>query len=443
MDSASMCEASPDVAGPSYPAHSAFCGNFYVSQNVDSETLHQTYVPKWNVTNDSALNDPDVCRVARQTCLSSKVRLRLEHKLRGGKKFEGKCAMQADLLKEKDAEIASLKAQLSQKEAKAVKAIRLRGQEQNSALEEEKSVLERKVVALEFANATKVAELASLTAQTAKLTQDLSELGLSCDELSVKASSLEAERDRLISQVSLLEGTCSELRDEVLDEEFYPRFLTTIAGWRWILCRGLRLVVVKCLQSPKYLAALGGAIGRAIDKGMQDGLTAGIDQGRWEEVFLMLLHTTFPRKLIMSSLQTSFVSRFPSFSHLESQKDASIADIMCLVHLEGLAAEFPEATQLQPSPEQLMLPIHRLEDQVVIGETSLSFSLDVVHSRAQRIRGGAASQRLSISDAMVPLIEPLFAKNLVGEASTSGVLVVVAATTALSTNFVEANFFLR
>ncbi|GJZ91055.1 hypothetical protein Tco_0662982 [Tanacetum coccineum] len=252
-------------------------------------------------------------RAARQTCLSSEVKLWLEHDLKDKKKLEGKCSWQAGLLKEKDAEIASLKAQLSLKEAEVAEAIRLCGQvatieavevartnelnglkERNSALEEEKGVLENKVVALESADATKVTELASLTAQTAKLTQDLSELGLSCDELSVKASSLEAERDRLISQMSLLEGTCFELHDEVsgyrlfkeqidvvqdeqvkvisdkvagldaeligmalhLDEEFYPRFFTTIVGQRWILGRGLRLVVVKCLQSPEYLVAL-------------------------------------------------------------------------------------------------------------------------------------------------------------------------------------------
>ncbi|GJU98108.1 hypothetical protein Tco_1327379 [Tanacetum coccineum] len=51
--------------------------------------------------------------------------------------------------------------------------------------------------------------------------------------------------------------------------------------------------------------------------------------------------------------------------------------LMGLLHLEGPAAETPEAIQLQPSPKQLMLPIHRLENQVVIGETSLSFSVDV------------------------------------------------------------------
>ncbi|GJU44529.1 hypothetical protein Tco_1201795 [Tanacetum coccineum] len=50
--------------------------------------------------------------------------------------------------------------------------------------------------------------------------------------------------------------------------------------------------------------------------------------------------------------------------------------------------------------------------------------------------------RLSFSDVMVPLIEPLSAENLVGEASTSGVPAVVAATTALSTTFVQASFVL-
>nr|GEW80454.1 hypothetical protein [Tanacetum cinerariifolium] len=82
---------------------------------------------------------------------------------------------------------------------------------------------------------------------------------------------------------------------------------------------------------------------------------------------------------------------------------------MCLLHLEGPAAKAPEASQLQPSPKKLMLPIHYLEEQL-----------------------------LSISDALVPLIELLSAENLVGEASTSGVPV-TATTTALSTTFIQAS----
>nr|GEX73751.1 hypothetical protein [Tanacetum cinerariifolium] len=65
-----------------------------------------------------------------------------------------------------------------------------------------------------------------------------------------------------------------------LDEEFYPHFLTTIAGRRWIISCGFRLAVMKCLQSSKYVAALGTAIGLAIDKGIQTELVTGIDHGK-------------------------------------------------------------------------------------------------------------------------------------------------------------------
>ncbi|GKG41684.1 hypothetical protein Tco_0473435, partial [Tanacetum coccineum] len=38
--------------------------------------------------------------------------------------------------------------------------------------------------------------------------------------------------------------------------------------------------VVKCLNSNEYMEALGHAFGRAIEKGMQEGLAAGIEHGQ-------------------------------------------------------------------------------------------------------------------------------------------------------------------
>ncbi|GKF07914.1 hypothetical protein Tco_0042138, partial [Tanacetum coccineum] len=107
--------------------------------------------------------------VARQTCLSAEVRMQTKHILREKKKLEGRCARQADLVKEEDVEIANLKAPLSLKEAEAAETIRLRGQV---------SVAEA-VEAVRVAASAKEAECASLSAQTAKLTQDLSDLQLS------------------------------------------------------------------------------------------------------------------------------------------------------------------------------------------------------------------------------------------------------------------------
>nr|GEX11331.1 hypothetical protein [Tanacetum cinerariifolium] len=77
-----------------------------------------------------------------------------------------------------------------------------------------------------------------------------------------------------------------------LEEKFYSHLLITISVRRWLLTRGLKLVVLKCLNFPEYLTALGSAISRDIEKGMQSGLSVGIDHGKacrsLEDQFLYL-----------------------------------------------------------------------------------------------------------------------------------------------------------
>ncbi|GKG21230.1 hypothetical protein Tco_0383825, partial [Tanacetum coccineum] len=65
-----------------------------------------------------------------------------------------------------------------------------------------------------------------------------------------------------------------------LEEKFYPHLLNTNSGRRWLLTYGLKLVIVKCLNFQEYLLAMGAAISCANEKGMQDGLSAGIDHGK-------------------------------------------------------------------------------------------------------------------------------------------------------------------
>ncbi|GKA64020.1 hypothetical protein Tco_0763626 [Tanacetum coccineum] len=442
-----------DVAGPSQPVGTELsAGSFYVSQDMDPETLWQVYIPKWNVINDFVLDDLNIFlgmidHLAPPRFFSQLRGMDYEQLLA---KFSVGTARQ-----ERDVEIASLKAQLSLKEAEAAEAIRLSGQvamveaveaaraSELNDLKERNAALERQVVALESAVVSKDVELASSNAQVAKVTQDLSSLQLSYDELSIKAASLEFKKDKLVDQT-----TCSGLRDEVMgyklfkeqveamqdeqvkalgdrvaaidsdlmemalhmDEEFYPRYLTTIVGRRWIFSCGLKLVIMKCLQSPEYLATLGGVIGRAIDTGMQDGLAAGIDHGKARRGLVnVVAYNSFAEADYVVAINALRAMDFTLLAQLESRKDASMADIMDLLCLEGPAAETPEASQLQPSPEQLMI-----------------------------IRGDDAACRLSLKDAMVPLIEPLSVKSLTGEASTSGVPA-IAMTTGLSTTFIQAD----
>nr|GEX43562.1 hypothetical protein [Tanacetum cinerariifolium] len=239
-----------------------------------SETLHQVYVPKWNVTNDSSLDDPDV-------------RLRLEHKLKGRRKFEGKCAMQADLLKEKDAKIASLKERLSLKEVEVVEAIHLHGQ----------------VFTVEATEAARVAELNSLKEQTTTLegqVMALESAARSCEELIIKDASLESEKDKLTDQVYVLETTCSGLYDQVLGYELFKEQIK---------------------MSSDYLSALGGAIGRATDKGMHDGLVTSIEHGKAGRGLVdVAANNLFAETNYVFTVNVLRFVDFPLLAQLESQR---------------------------------------------------------------------------------------------------------------------------
>ncbi|GKE90722.1 hypothetical protein Tco_1571817 [Tanacetum coccineum] len=95
---------------------------------------------------------------------------------------------------------------------------------------------------------------------------------------------------------------------------------------------------------------------------------------------------------------------------------------------------------LQPDIEQLKFPIHRYEDQVVLGETSLSFALSVSHSRVERTRVNISAERSALLGVWTPLSEPLSLQNLVGAANTSiSVPSATGTTTTLSTTFAFAS----
>ncbi|GJX05455.1 hypothetical protein Tco_0191371 [Tanacetum coccineum] len=271
---------------------------------------------------------------------------------------------------------SNLAAQLSLREAEAAEAIHLHGQvfvveaseaarvselnslkEQNIVLKKEKNALEGQVVALESVAATKDTELMSLNAQTAKLAQDLSSLQLSCDKMSIKADSLKSQRNGIIDQCEAVHdeqvkevsnhvaGLDSELMALALylDEESYPRIQTTIVGRWWIIGHGFRLAILKCRQSPEYAAAFGAVIGLAIDKGIQAILVAGIDHGKSGRSLADIASYD-------PSVEARYVSPVLAFCDLdfnllhklESQKDASIADIMNSLCLEGPSVETPK-----------------------------------------------------------------------------------------------------
>nr|GFC86339.1 hypothetical protein [Tanacetum cinerariifolium] len=136
-----------------------FFGGIRTVVDPDSD-LQKVYVSQWSATNGFGLDDSCICRemldefappkffasvrgmdhdqlfikfnvgVARQISLSAKVRMRAEYNIREKRKLGTIVDEQAELLKVRDEEIESLKAQLLLKEAKAAEAIRLRAEGQ-------------------------------------------------------------------------------------------------------------------------------------------------------------------------------------------------------------------------------------------------------------------------------------------------------------------------
>nr|GEX52296.1 hypothetical protein [Tanacetum cinerariifolium] len=267
---------------------------------------------------------------AHQACLNEEVRMQTDYCLSEKKRLESECEKQAGLLKAKDDEVSVAEATKTMR-ATEIDALKQR----NVSFENEKESLDEKVAELQsFVSARDL---------------ELKDLNVAIKEFQI------VQMNILNDKVAQLDADLLEMA-LYLEEKFYPHLLTTISGRRWLSTHGLKLVVVKCLNSQEYLSALGATISRAIEKGMQNGLSASIDHGK--------------------------------------------------------------------------------ADQVVLGETSLSFALSVTHSRVERIMENVVAKRSAFIGVWTPLVNPLSVENLMGEAGTSdGVTATTATTTALSTTF--------
>ncbi|GJU95136.1 hypothetical protein Tco_1319892 [Tanacetum coccineum] len=197
----------------------------------------------------------------------------------------------------------------------------------------------------------------------------------------------EAQAQALYNRVAELEAHVMDVSGR-LEGEFYPAYLTALAGRRWLLTHGVQLAMVKCLKSPKYQGILGHALGRAVEFGMQEGLADGHEHGVAEPPFRRV------RKIL--GWMRSWIAFCWQIQRLWT-------DLLSLLIFNRAF-------------EQLSVLIYHADVKAVVGETSLSFALLNVHTRAE----GAKNHAAALRQFMVDIIShPLSSQNLVGEASTS------------------------
>nr|GEW13054.1 hypothetical protein [Tanacetum cinerariifolium] len=297
------------------------------------------------------------------------------------------------LLKSKCDEIESLKAQLIVKEKNelGVKvtdlAASVKGREQEVA------DLDVVVTSLKLQND-------SLADQVHKLEVFAAELQEKVTVYEDYMSQLERFQDEKIEVNEKLDKLCADFVEMALHlkEKFYSHLLTTISGRRWLLTYGMEHTVVKCLNSIEHLSVLGAAISKAVEKGMQEGLSAGITHGAEDRKLAdVAAYNPYAKADYLSALQRLQNVNFSLIAKLKFNKNASVNTIMNLLCLDDTLAERLGLTESQPRANQLMVPIHHSSKQRVIGASTLSFSLDVSHSRVRMIRENIASTISPIS----------------------------------------------
>nr|GFA50537.1 cold-regulated 47 [Tanacetum cinerariifolium] len=111
-------------------------------------------------------------------------------------------------------------------------------------------------------------------------------------ELLGKISALESVHKELSNHVSKLRVDYESFQGEIDDEDKLRGEFASLqdaAAWhfeeqstklRWILGHGVRFAVIKCAQSSQCRSALGKVISLAINKGIQQGLEAEIENGK-------------------------------------------------------------------------------------------------------------------------------------------------------------------
>ncbi|GJZ64938.1 hypothetical protein Tco_0621634 [Tanacetum coccineum] len=413
-------------------------------------------------------------RAARQMSLSVEVRMHAEYNVKEKRRLKSVVDRQTELLKVREGEIENLMAHMLLKEAEAAKAIRLRAEasnfetvekslrdetnslkEGNAILEKERNALDVKVTDLEASAMSKERELTDLNVMVTSVKSqndnladrlEISSSGLQ-EKVTVYENCMEELKKFQDDRMKIVEDKFNKLYTDFvemalhLEEKFYPHLLTTISGRRWLITQGMKLAIIKCMNSPEYLFALRAAIGKAIEKGMQDGLSAGITYDKEGRVLTDVVAYNPSAEIdYISALQQLQNVNFPLLAELKSNKDASIESVMNILRLEGPLADKLGLDELQPNVDQLMVPIHHSPNKVVIGATALSLALDVSNVHVRKIKENIANQRSALHDVFVPLSEPLFVAVLTGTEGTSDVVSATGdTTTALSITFASAS----
>ncbi|GJR32240.1 hypothetical protein Tco_1108472 [Tanacetum coccineum] len=265
------------------------------------------YQPGWGVTNDYRLDTPDACQDM------------VDHIVPPGYFSELRHLPNANFLSQYNINLARQVAMGSQLRLRSVdaKVHGLRNQTKNL-----KTLLEAE------ADMKKAAEAKNVSNLQAQVT----------GEERIKAAFKEFKKyedDKVEQRCAEMDARLDALSID-FDEELYPHMLMTIACRQWVIRHGLRLAVLKCVESMELRQAFADVVSAGIAKGMSEGLKHGVEHKK-AKLDLAAIEAYDPEAetKYVATLHALKNLKYPLVDQLKKLKDAPIDLIMASLYLNN------------------------------------------------------------------------------------------------------------
>nr|GEY89151.1 hypothetical protein [Tanacetum cinerariifolium] len=202
-------------------------------------------------------------------------------------------------------------------------------------------------------------------ANTKKATEDRSvELSQELENMHAQFLDLQVSNERLSQQVATLQQQVSgEEKLKAAFEEFKRQQDERVEQRcrRWVIGRGLRLVVMKCGESLELRQAFADAVSAGIAKGLSEGLRHGLEHGQ-AQLSLESIEAYDPEAeaKFVAALQALKDLKYPLVDQLESLKDTPMDVIMDALYLESDTGDDApqDIRDLRPSSSQLTILVY-------------------------------------------------------------------------------------
>ncbi|GJZ51281.1 hypothetical protein Tco_0605796 [Tanacetum coccineum] len=276
-----------------------------------------------HLPNDDFLTQYNI-NLAQQVAMGSQLRLRFKQEAKPLKKFIAQVARRDQRIQARENEIKNLEA-LLEADADMKKAAKAK----NAEIMKELESLRAQFTNLQVSNDRLSQQVSNLQAQVTgeeRIKAAFEEFKkYKDDKVEHRCAEMDARLDKL--SIDSDEGGCNHTL-----QQRYCRPL--------VIGHGLRLAVMKCVESSEIRQAFADVVSAGLAKGMSEGLRYGIEHGNASRDLVdVKAYDPEANSKFVKALQDLKDLKYPMVDELERLKDAPVELIMASLHLESDTGE--------------------------------------------------------------------------------------------------------